>query len=154
MQGTIVALSVAEGDTVRAGQEVLVLEAMKMQHAVNATTGGIVRMLTVAPGDTVFEDHPLVFIEERSDLTGEAQAKKEIDLDTIRPDLKEVLDRRVRAHDEARPKAVARRRATGQRTARENIDDVCDPGTFVEYGSLVLSARRRKVAMEQLIEES
>ena len=49
---------------------------------------------------------------------------------------------------------MARRRATGQRTARENINDVCDPGTFVEYGSLVLSARRRSVPMEQLIDES
>ncbi len=56
--------------------------------------------------------------------------------------------------DAGRPKAVARRRATGQRTARENIEDLADPGTFVEYGSLVLSARRRSVAMEQLIEES
>jgi acetyl/propionyl-CoA carboxylase alpha subunit len=154
MQGTIVALSVSEGAAVRPGQEVLVLEAMKMQHAVNAATGGIVRLVTVAPGETVFEDHPLVFIEERSELSGEAAVKQEIDLDYIRPDLKEVLDRRARTRDEARPKAVARRRATGQRTARENIDDVCDPGTFVEYGSLVLSARRRKVAMEQLIEES
>jgi acetyl/propionyl-CoA carboxylase alpha subunit len=154
MQGTIVALSVSEGTAVRAGQEVLVLEAMKMQHAVNAATGGIVRLVTVGPGDTVFEDHPLVFIEERSELSGEAATKQEIDLDYIRPDLKEVLDRRARTLDDARPKAVARRRATGQRTARENIGDMCDPGTFVEYGSLVLSARRRKVAMEQLIEES
>ncbi len=59
-----------------------------------------------------------------------------------------------RALDEARPKAVARRRATGQRTARENIEDICDPGTFVEYGSLVLAARRRTAPMEELIEES
>ena len=154
MQGTIVSLSVTDGDAVRAGQEVLVLEAMKMQHAVNATTGGIVRLITVGPGDTVFEDHPLVFIEERADLAGAAQTKQEIDLNYIRPDLKEVLDRRGRTLDEARPKAVARRRATGQRTARENIEDMCDAGTFVEYGSLVLSARRRAVAMDQLIEES
>ena len=154
MQGTIVVLSVAEGATVLAGQEVLVLEAMKMQHAVTAPAAGIVRLFTVAAGDTVFEDHPLAFIEERADLGGGARQEETIDLDTIRPDLKEVLDRRARACDDARPKAVARRRATGQRTARENIDAMCDPGTFVEYGSLVLSARRRTVPMEQLIDES
>ena len=39
--------------------------------------------------------------------------------------------------DAARPEAVARRRKTGQRTARENIEDFCDPGYFVEYGPLV-----------------
>ncbi len=154
MQGTIVALSVEEGATVSAGQEVLILEAMKMQHAVTAATAGIVRAFTVAAGDTVFEDHPLAFIEERADLGGGAAREEAIDPDYIRPDLKDVLDRRARAMDEARPKAVARRRATGQRTARENISDVCDPGTFVEYGSLVLSARRRTVPMEQLIDES
>jgi acetyl/propionyl-CoA carboxylase alpha subunit len=154
MQGTIVALSVAEGATVLAGQEVLVMEAMKMQHAVTARSPGIVRAFTVAVGDTVFEDHPLAFVEERSDLGGGMRHEEPIDLDCIRPDLKEVLDRRARAYDAARPKAVARRRATGQRTARENIDAMCDPGTFLEYGSLVLSARRRTVPMEQLIDES
>jgi acetyl/propionyl-CoA carboxylase alpha subunit len=154
MQGTIVSLSVAEGDTVLAGQEVLVLEAMKMQHAVHAARPGIVRVFTVVAGDTVFEDHPLAFIEERSDLGAGAQQETAVDLDYIRPDLREVLDRRARAFDAARPKAVARRRATGQRTARENIDDMCDPGTFVEFGSLVLSGRRRTVPMEQLIDES
>ena len=154
MQGTIVSLSVEEGATVLAGQEVLVLEAMKMQHAVTAAASGIVRAFTIAAGDTVFEDHPLAFIEERADLGGGLQQEQEIDPDYIRPDLKDVLDRRERAFDSARPKAVARRRATGQRTARENVEDMCDPGSFVEYGSLVLSARRRTVALDQLIEES
>ena len=139
MQGTIVSLSVEKGATVLAGQEVLVLEAMKMQHTVTSTVPGIVRAFTVAAGDTVFEGHPLAFIEERAELGGGSVRKEEaIDLDLIRPDLKEVLDRRDRALDAARPKAVARRRATGQRTARENIEDLCDPDTFVEYGSLVL----------------
>ncbi len=154
MQGTVVALTLAEGAEVRPGQEVLVMEAMKMQHAITAAVSGILRVITVAAGDTVFEDHPLAFIEERQDLgVGEQQAR-DFDLDLVRPDLREVLDRRARAFDAARPKAVARRRATGQRTARENIDDVCDPGTFVEYGSLVLAGRRRTTPMEQLIDES
>jgi acetyl/propionyl-CoA carboxylase alpha subunit len=154
MQGTIVSLSVAPGATVLAGQEVLVLEAMKMQHTVASSVPGIVRSFTVQSGDTVFEGHPLVFVEERAELGGGSVREENIDLDAIRPDLKEVLDRRARTLDSHRPKAVARRRATSQRTARENIEDLCDPDTFVEYGSLVLSARRRSVPMEQLIEES
>jgi acetyl/propionyl-CoA carboxylase alpha subunit len=122
MQGTIVSLSVEKGATVLAGQEVLVLEAMKMQHTVSSTVAGVVRAFTIAPGDTVFEGHPLAFIEERAELGGGTVAQEAIDLDLIRPDLKEVLDRQARAMDAGRPKAVARRRATGQRTARENIN--------------------------------
>ena len=153
MQGTIVSLTLADGAEVRAGQEVMVMEAMKMQHTVPAPVSGILRLVTVAVADTVFEGHPLAFIEER-DVAGGEIKRQEIDLDLIRPDLKEVEDRRARAMDPARPKAVARRRATGQRTARENIMDVCDPDSFVEYGSLVLAGRRRTTPMEQLIDES
>ena len=154
MQGTIVALEIAVGATVLRGQPLLVMEAMKMQHEIAATVGGIVRALTVAIGDTVFEAHPMVFIEETDAASGVAAATKEIDLDLIRPDLAEVLARQARALDEARPAAVARRRKTGQRTARENIEDLVDPGSFTEYGALTVAARRTTTPMEKLIDES
>src|SRR5260370_30425682 len=53
--------------------------------------------------------------------------------------------------DSPRPDAVARRRKTGQRTARENIQDLCDPGTFVEYGPIVIAAQRRRRSLDDLI---
>ena len=154
MQGTIVSLGVAPGDTVRRGQAVLVMEAMKMQHDITAPVGGIVRAVTVAIGDTVFEDHPLLFIEETEDASGGEVAAAAVDLDYIRPDLAEVLARQAKARDAARPAAVARRRKTGQRTARENLDDLVDPGTFLEYGALTVAARRTTTSMEKLIEDS
>ena len=154
MQGTIVSLSVADGATVRPGQEVMVMEAMKMQHSITVATPGIVRGIAVAAGETVFEGAPLAFMEERPELGGAVQAATKIDLDYIRPDLAEVLERQRRTRDAARPKAVARRRATGQRTARENIGELVDPGSFVEYGALALAARRRTHSVEQLVEES
>src|SRR5438034_303361 len=49
---------------------------------------------------------------------------------------------------------VVRRRATAQRTARENIADLCDPGSFVEYGPLVIAAQRRRRPVEELIERT
>lgn len=52
--------------------------------------------------------------------------------------------------DEGRPEAVARRRKTGQRTARENIAHLVDPGSFVEYGSLALAAQRQRYDLEEL----
>jgi len=73
------------------------------------------------------------------------------DLDRVRPDLAEVLDRHARTRDEARPDAVARRRSRGQRTARENLDDLCDAGTLVEYGALAVAAQRTRRSLEDLI---
>ena len=52
------------------------------------------------------------------------------------------------------PDAVARRRKTGQRTVRENIDELCDEGSFVEYGSLVIAARRQRNTVEELIDST
>jgi pyruvate carboxylase len=63
MQGTVVSIEVAEGDPVAAGQQLLVMEAMKMEHVVTAEVAGFVRGVRVGVGDTVFEDHPLVVVE-------------------------------------------------------------------------------------------
>ncbi|HEX2890820.1 biotin carboxylase N-terminal domain-containing protein, partial [Vineibacter terrae] len=151
MQGTIVNLSVAEGDVVRIGQQVLVMDAMKMEHVIKATVGGTVRVLTVAKGDTVFEGHPLLFVEPSDAVGAAVEEVAEIDLDEIRPDLAEVLARHAGTRDANRPDAVARRRKTNQRTTRENIADLCDPDSFVEYGALVVAARRRTTPMPDLI---
>ena len=139
IQGTIVTVDVAEGDTVRAGQQLLVMEAMKMEHVIAAAVGGHIRQITVTPGDTVFEGHPLVFVEAAEvDDAGEGE-QAAIDLAHVRPDLQLIHDRHAAALDAARPDAVARRRKTNQRTARENVDHLIDSGTWVETGSLVLT---------------
>jgi acetyl/propionyl-CoA carboxylase alpha subunit/acetyl-CoA carboxylase carboxyltransferase component len=150
--GTIVSVSAREGLMVRAGDELLVMEAMKMEHVIAAPVGGLVRSLTVARGDTVFEGHPLAFVEEMAVERGADDADEAIDLDLARSDLAEVLARQARTRDAARPGAVARRRKTGQRTARENIADLCDEGSFVEWGALVLAARRQRNTMDELID--
>jgi acetyl/propionyl-CoA carboxylase alpha subunit/acetyl-CoA carboxylase carboxyltransferase component len=151
LQGTVINISVAVGDEVRAGQALMIMEAMKMEHVIAAEVSGIVRQITVQPGDTVFEDHPLAFLEEAEITGGRDLDEDVIDLDFIRPDLAEVLERHRLTLDEARPDAVARRRKTGQRTARENIADLVDPGSFVEYGPLVVAARRRRHSLDELI---
>ncbi|MDD3837765.1 MAG: carboxyl transferase domain-containing protein [Phenylobacterium sp.] len=154
LQGTVVSVSVSPGEIVRAGQPVMVMEAMKMEHVIAAETGGVLREVTVTAGDTVFEGHPLAFVEPRDDVGGAFRAEENPDPDYIRPDLAEVLERHRLTRDEARPEAVARRRRTGQRTARENIEDLCDPGSFTEYGPLVVAARRRRNTMEELIAQT
>jgi len=56
MQGTIVRVAVEDGQTVRAGDLIAVVEAMKMENPVKAHLDGVVRDLTVKPGDTVAQD--------------------------------------------------------------------------------------------------
>ena len=79
---------------------------------------------------------------------------EEGDLDNVRPDLAEVQERHLIGLDSARPDAVARRRKSRQRTARENIEELCDLGTFVEYGPLVVAAQRRRRSIDDLIKNT
>lgn len=154
MQGKVVHIEVAEGDTVHRGQQIAVLEAMKMEHLVMADQSGIVAMVAATPGEVLFEGQPLIFIEPRDVGAGAVVEDEAIDLDRIRPDLAEVRARVLTGLDEGRPDAVARRRKTNQRTARENIDDLCDEGSFIEYGSMMLAAQRRRRPMDELMKMS
>ena len=154
MQGTIVSIDVAEGDDVYPGRQVLIMEAMKMQHVIEAEISGVLRQLPVAPGDTVFEGHALAYVDEQEVEIPDSGDVVAVDLDYIRPDLAEVMDRQGMTMDGKRPNAVARRRKTNQRTARENIEQLCDPGSFAEIGSLVLAARRQMHSMDELIERT
>ena len=154
MQGTIVSIDISEGDAVRPGQPVLVMNAMKMEHVIQAPCSGVVRRVAVAVNDTVPEGYPLAFIETREVELAEEDVTAHADLDHIRADLAEVRQRHAVTQDAARPDAVARRRKTGQRTARENIADLCDPETFVEYGALQVAAQRQRRSIEDLIERT
>jgi acetyl-CoA carboxylase carboxyltransferase component len=112
----------------------------------------------VAPGQTVNPGDALVHIAPRSGgdepaIEGLSTARTH-GQGATRADLAEVLDRHAMTRDERRPDAVARRRQSGQRTARENVEDLCDPGTFVEYGALAIAAQRRRRAVEDLIERT
>ncbi len=154
LQGTIVAINVDEGDGVTVDAPLLVMESMKMEHVISAEIAGFVRAIAVAVGDTIYDGAPLLFVEEADIATGEAEEVAKIDLDEIRPDLREVLDRRFLHSDAGRAKATARRHDKGQRTARENIAQLCNMDTFVEYAPLVLAAQRQRHDVETLIEKS
>jgi len=154
IQGTIVSIDVDMGDEVRRGGRVAVVEAMKMQHVITADRSGIVRAILMSVGDVVREGYPIIFIDE-VDIEGEAgETDEEIDLDEIRGDLKELNERRAHILDENRPEAVARRRKTGQRTARENIAHLLDDGSFREFGPLVVAAQRARRTVEWLRERT
>ncbi|CAM3342096.1 carboxyl transferase domain-containing protein [Kibdelosporangium persicum] len=150
MQGTVVLISVKPGDRVAAGQQLVVLESMKMEHVVAATTDGQVGQISVTAGETVKRDQVLVTIQPGAPAAA-PQAVEETAEDGIRADLAEVLARKAAGQDANRPEAVERRHREGRRTARENVEDLCDPGTFVEYGALVVAAQRQRRSMAELV---
>ncbi|MFP6824351.1 MAG: carboxyl transferase domain-containing protein [Pseudomonadales bacterium] len=138
MQSTILSLTAAPGDDVLVGQEIVVVNAMKMEHVFKAPVSGTVREVMVSEGDTVAEESVFLTIEEGT-ITGEAvQDYVELDLDIPRPDLAEVIRRRALTTDESRKKQVDKRHGQAGRTARENIYDLADEGSFIQYGSLAV----------------
>jgi acetyl-CoA carboxylase carboxyltransferase component len=151
MQGTIVSVDVQPGDTVRPGQQLVVIESMKMEHVIGAERGCVVREIVVALGQTVHPGDPLVVVAASDVAAHAGPAEEAVVRAGARHDLAEVLERHALGMDDRRPEAVERRRRTGQRTTRENVDDLVDPGSFVEYGPLVIAAQRRRRELDDLI---
>jgi acetyl/propionyl-CoA carboxylase alpha subunit/acetyl-CoA carboxylase carboxyltransferase component len=154
LQATIGSIEVMEGDLVLAGQTLAILEAMKMEHVVVSPVGGRVVRIAGAKGDVLAKEQPILFIAPEHTDGIQLEQTVDLDLDRIRPDLAEVNERWRLTLDEARPEAVERRRNRDQRTARENIDDLIDPGTFLEYGAFALAAQRRRRSVEELLRMS
>ncbi len=154
IQGTIVEVRVASDQLVQAGQALMVMEAMKMEHVIAAPVSGRVTRVVVRQGNAVFENHVLVFIKEDAVQQIHAEQDQAIDPDHIREDLAESNARHALGLDAARPNAVAKRRKTGHRTARENIKHLVDAGTFTEYGPLVIAAQRRRRSLDDLMENT
>ena len=154
IQGTIVSIMVEEGQEVRNGQDLVAMEAMKMEHVVSADRDGIVKALACSVGDVIREGFPLVFILE-AEVSVEAVAGGElIDPDFIRPDLQENYDRHAYTLDENRPVAVAKRRGRGYRMPRENIEQLVDEGSFQEYWPLIVARQHQRNTDEQLRENT
>src|SRR4051812_6956560 len=151
LQGTAVNISVGVGDSVRAGQTVVLLESMKMLHDVKVPSAGVVSEVHVAEGATVMPKQLLFRVDLTDERGDDAIDDESIDLDYLRADLAAVQQRHEVGLDAARPDAVERRRRVGRRTARENVADLVDEGSFIEYGPLVIAAQRRRRTLDDLI---
>ncbi len=176
--GTVLGVEVSPGDMVSAGTTLVVLESMKMEHAIEAPVAGRVDSVAVAPGDAVQSGDELVSLHASGapGAAGSSRAIGTTDLgvaagmgagettgvregprgtsaphDVVRPELSEVRQRVATTLDDGRPEATARRHGAGRRTARENIDDLCDAGSFDEYGGLVVAAQRGRRSHEELV---
>ncbi|MCS3496687.1 acetyl/propionyl-CoA carboxylase alpha subunit/acetyl-CoA carboxylase carboxyltransferase component [Bradyrhizobium japonicum] len=154
LQGTIVTIQVKEGEIVRPGQQLAVIESMKMEHLVMAEQGGRVMKLVAADGVTLMHGEPIMYLEPLDVAADASAAEADVDLDHIRPDLAELIARQANTLDANRPSSVERRRNTNQRTARENVAQLVDDGSFMEYGSLAIAAQRRRRKLDDLIKST
>ncbi|MGH6645682.1 carboxyl transferase domain-containing protein [Aquabacterium sp.] len=153
--GSLVTVLVHPGDTVRVGQRIAVIEAMKMEFEIVATQGGRVESVLAEVGHVVEEGQALIALDPAGD-DGQAHATPDqaLDPDHLRPDLAEVIERHAVTRDDRRAEAVAKRHAKGHRTARENVDDFLDEGSFLEYGALALASQRIRLKEPELIARS
>lgn len=149
--GTVAAIPVSAGDDVHAGDPVVVLESMKMEHAVRAPADGVIDSILVAVGEIV--DKAGVVARMTPGLVHRTRVVDDQETGGRR-DLAEVLDRHARLEDERRPAAVERRVARGRRTARANLAHLVDPGSFVEIGALAIAAQETRHTTEDLIERT
>jgi acetyl/propionyl-CoA carboxylase alpha subunit/acetyl-CoA carboxylase carboxyltransferase component len=151
LMGRLVQQSVAAGDAVAAGGLLALIEAMKMQHEVHAPQAGRVLAWQAQLGDALTQQQALVVLQA---LVGEevpAPVAAAPDPQQVRADLQAVIDRHAFTLDSARPEAMAARHARGGRSARENIAELCDGGSFSEFGALAVAAQRSRRSAEDLI---
>ena len=160
LQALIVQWQVQAGDAVQAGEVVVILEAMKMEHEVRAPHAGRISELFFAPGALVSEGDSLLNMEldKHDSIASDPDLSKntnvEADPNRPRPDLQRALDRHAPTLDANRPEALAKRHSLGLRTARENIADLCDADSFLEYGALAVAAQSQRRSAEDLIKNT
>jgi acetyl-CoA carboxylase carboxyltransferase component len=156
MASTVVEVAVTPGQAVRRGDLLLVVEAMKMEHEIRAEFDARVEQVLAREGEVVEAGDVLLELAPGPSGAALPAAAAEAGpspdaVPGLRADLREWQARMAFTLDANRPDAVARRHASGQRTARENVADLCDPGSFVEYGALAIAAQRSRRALDDLI---
>jgi acetyl-CoA carboxylase carboxyltransferase component len=154
--GTVLRLAVNPGEQVTAGSNLLVIESMKMEHVIEAPEAGSVHSFSVSVGDAVQSGDVLLHfapsaVDEIQTTPTPSAADVASDPGALRPELAELRQRTAATEDAGRPEATERRHARGRRTARENIEGLCDPGSFEEYGRFVIAAQRARRSRDDLI---
>ena len=151
IMGTVFQIKVAVGDFVQHNTEVVIVESMKMEHPVEAGCDGTIASITVSEGDTVSAGQVLIVITPGTATAQRSVTSNETSTSNQREEFARYQDRRFLTTDAARPEAVERRHQKGQRTARENVADLLDDESFMEYGSFAVAAQRKRRSMDDLI---
>jgi acetyl-CoA carboxylase carboxyltransferase component len=166
VSGTVLSIEAEPGQVLRQGQRLVLLESMKMEVPLEAPGPGRVLACTVAVGEAVqagdtllrWQALPADALPASSDgasSAGAALGPPPADsgagaVPVLRAELLRLQQRQSLLHDSARPQAMAKRHATGLRSARENIDDLLDKDSFTEYGGFAVAAQRSRRTLDDL----
>ena len=154
MAARVVQLDAAVGDVLGGGGQLAVLEAMKMEHLLLADAPGRVMALAAQPGQYVGEGAVIAWLQPVAADAARDPDRATHDPAAIRADLQKVIDRHAFTLDANRPRAIEKRHAQGGRSARENIADLCDEGSFLEYGALAIAAQTARRSLADLVEHT
>lgn len=149
MAAAVVSVAVKSGQEVEQGEIIATVESMKMQTAIESPVAGTVVDLNVTVGETIQSNHEICRVEESigSNSAVKKTQSKAVDaqdpLDMLNQELESSLD-------SSRTKAVTKRHSKGYRSARENLQQLCDDGSFVEYGQLAVAAQRDRMSTDKL----
>ena len=150
VHGSVIAIQVQPGQAVAAGTVLLLIESMKMELPVEAPGPAEVLALLVAVGEVVAEGQPLLRLRPLAEAPPAARPAAAAAPAGPRRDLQRLHERRALLADAARPEAMARRHASGLRSARENLADLLDPGSFTEYGAFAVAAQKSRRSLDDL----
>ncbi|MFM7000532.1 MAG: carboxyl transferase domain-containing protein [Limnohabitans sp.] len=157
LQAQVVQWLVQPGEVVATGDVLVIVEAMKMEHEIRAPQAGQLGEQFFQAGEAINEGEilgammPMSMPPEPVRASVGVETNPTPDAQTLRADLQKLQARLAWTQDAQRPEAVAKRHALGLRTARENIADLCDAGSFIEYGALAVAAQSRRRTADDLM---
>ena len=151
MPAKLVEICVSVGQIVPAGTTLAIIEAMKMEHVLTAEEDCCIVSMHATAKQLLQPGQILLIVEGADAGTTSAATTQQLDPAYIRPDLQQLQNRLAYTLDQNRPAAIAKRHAQGGRTARENIADLCDDNSFIEYGALAIAAQTRRRSLEDLV---
>ena len=154
-------IQVSVGDAITQGQLLAVIESMKVQIQIAAPCAGVVDQLSIAIGAEIQKSQPICRIASQTTGTIHAKAigassvdvsasSQEAEQHAENDNLRQLSKRLASTLDFGRESLISQRHAKGFRSARENLADLCDKDSFVEYGQLAVAAQRGRHDFEEL----
>ena len=153
LAAVLVSVDVIAGQSVDKNHIIAVIESMKMQTAITASVAGLITDIKVSAGQTIQEGQLICKVVESSQSSNVLDTQEPIS-DSVENALDQLNQQLAASLDSGRKKSIDKRHAKGYRTARENLRQLCDEGSFVEYGQLAVAAQRDRMSSEKLKAET
>jgi acetyl-CoA carboxylase carboxyltransferase component len=153
MAAVLVSVDVIAGQSVDKNHIIAVIESMKMQTAITASVAGLITDIKVSAGQTIQEGQLICKVVESSQSSNVLDTQEPIS-DSVENALDQLNQQLAASLDSGRKKSIDKRHAKGYRTARENLRQLCDEGSFVEYGQLAVAAQRDRMSSGKLKAET